>query len=216
MAFDKLVGNINSHNEAFKSLNLASGDRQSMLDTMREEAIDSPNAEVRDLAAKISDLLSEVYDLETRRDAILNAMIDTTLEAKGDTKALEEQVKSLKDTINAGTNYLKKLYGDAVLTALPPVESKRGKSTPGARSGATGQRRFRGVDVYVEGVLATSPDNNGVERSTFSAAAKVLGLKSVKPLQDVVVAEHTDDPEAWPAEFTVTYEGKAVRVVKQP
>lgn len=217
MAVQKISGEITERNSLYKSLTAATGDRQGMLDELREQAEKGENAqpEVNALAAQISDLLSQVYDLETQRDNYLNSQIDALVEASGvDPKVVETQIASLESTIKSGTNYLIGIYGADVTGYLPALEGKRTRKSGTGVPGASGQRRIRGVEVYVDGVKATTPDANGVQRSTFSAAAKALSLDSVKPLQGAYTDLYGTDPDKFPADTEFDFQGHKVRVVK--
>lgn len=216
MAVNKITGQVHERNSLHKALTAATGDRQGMLDELREAAEqgNNPDPAVNSLAAEISDLLSKVYDLETKRDAVLNAQIDATVDASGmDPKTVEAQIAALDEQINPGIKYLVGIYGPTVTGYLPAVEGKRTRKSSNL-PGSTGQRRIRGVEVYVDGTKATTPDANGVQRSTFSAAAKVLGLDSVKPLQGAYTDLHGTDPDKFPAEAEFDFDGHKVRVVK--
>jgi hypothetical protein len=219
MAVDRLVGQVNERNANLDRLNSIGGDRVTRLDSMRE-ALTSGEGDTAlvNLQKQIQTLLDKVGDLTEQRDKALNAQIDAEIATSDvDPKALEEQIKVQDNSIRQGTTYLVGLYGETVKVLLPEVKSRRGGSR--ATNGGSGKRRLRGFDVYVNDVICTSPDKDGKQRSSFSAAAKVIGLDSVDPLSEAYREAFGNDPDNFPptGEFTFTHgeDTFKVRAVRQ-
>lgn len=213
MAVDRLIAQVNDLNAAVAGYKAVAGDKFALLEQYREAAEQNENKDVRALAKQISDLLSQVNDLEEKRDAILNEQIDARLADAGDADALKEKVDTLNKAVKAGVSYLTGIYGEDVKGYLPEVARVSGRA--GGGNAGKGGRRLRGfAKVTVDGVVATAPDANGVQRSSFSAAAKALKLDSVKPLQEAYTNEFGTDNEKWPAVGTFTFDGHTIEATR--
>lgn len=118
--------------------------------------------------------------------------------------ALTEERTALQATVKAQIKSLAAEYGDKVTAALPAILSLKGG---GGGSSQTGIRRPRGFDVTVDGVLSTAPNNKGEQVSSFSAAAKVLGVSTSDVFAGYTASEG-EDAEKWEAGKTVAYSVK--------
>jgi len=169
---------------------------------------------VSELNEKIEKLQSALEDLLGKRTVAIEKVIDDeykkAVEASGvDPTALDEQLKA----VNATKRYLVSVYGDGVLEDTPKVEG-RGRS--GGSGSGTGGRRIRGFDVYVNGQLAGNKNKDGEIRSTFSAAAKVVGCETTE-LQRAFfeAAGNTDtNTESFPTVVEFDFKDAKIRAVK--
>lgn len=132
--------------------------------------------EFAEINAAIEELESKVESLKTRRLADSVPLITPAYEAavKGqgvDPEALKQNLASIR----AAAKYLTTMYGDDVLKNIPKAEGLRNSGG----GGATGGRRIRGFDIYIDGVKAEQKNAKGEMRSTFTAAAKVLDVEVV-------------------------------------
>lgn len=212
IALDRLRGNIEALNSKVSVLKAAQGDEQATLEALRDNP-PTPDAEA--LSKTISDLLSKVYDLEEKRDAILRPLVAEQMEkAKAGSDGVQAEVEELRKKVRVGSSYIKDLYGEAALAGLPTVSGLRAPSAGGA-GGGTGQRRVRGYDVWVDGTLATSRNAQGKEVSNLAAAAKQIDVSTEDLRNAFFSAAGSDDSKKWPAtvEFVVTKDGKNFSLV---
>lgn len=222
MALDRLVSQINARNEDVERLNATGGDRITRLDSLRSDLTEGKGSpDLLNLQRQIDTLEAKIGDLKEERDKALNKQIDEEIaNSDVDPKALEEAIKVADGNIRSGLNYATGIYGDDFKLLLPEQKPRKGsrRASGGGTGGGSGKRRLRGFDVYVNGVKATTPDKDGNQKSSFSAAAKVIGLDSVDPLSSEYRAKFGDDPEKFPAEaeFTFSHEGTdfAVKAVR--
>lgn len=224
MAVERLIAQTNARNVDVGRLNSVGGDRITRLDSMRSELAAGEgtyDASLVALVKQISTLEDKVADLKEQRDKALNAVIDAEVASSDvDPAALEEAIKAADANIRSGLNYATGIYGEDVKLLLPESTPRKGsRKGSSASGGGSGKRRLRGFDVYVNGVKATTPDKDQVQRSSFSAAAKVVGLDSVDPLSAAYRERNGEDPDKFPAEDTfpfthegATFEVRAVRV----
>lgn len=167
MQFEGLVEFIEKHNALVAQINAATGDRESLAESIRE-------------SDEFSDIREQIARLQDQLDAAVNEKVEQALaNASGDTEALTEQVKELKSLIRDGSGYYAKLYGKEAAEALPKVDRVKGQRTGG---GGGGGRRVRGYNVVVTiGEEVTEYDN-------FAGAAKALGLETAQ-LQEAFFAK---------------------------
>lgn len=145
-------------------------------DDFREHFV-STNPQFKDFNDQIEKLESQLESLKIRRLAQAEPLVDAAYKAAladtgVDLTALDEMLKK----INSTKRYLTQVYGEEALENIPPVE-KRKSSSAGSNSGEGG-RRIRGFNVYVDGVLAGAKNKDGVFKSTFSAASKMVGVET--------------------------------------
>lgn len=209
MAVDRLVAQINDRNAQVDRLNSVGGDRVSRLDALRAEVAEGKgDANVVAVQRQIDTLQEKIDNLKEDRDKALNAQIDAEIASSDvDPEALKEAVKVADSSIASGLRYAVGLYGEDVKLLLPDQKPLKGsRRSGGGTGGGSGKRRLRGFDVYVDGVKATTPDKDGNQKSSFSAAAKVIGLDSVDPLSAAYRERNGDDPEKFPAEDTFSFQ----------
>lgn len=214
MAKARLVETISQHNVLAGRVKAATGDEQTALEVLREN---SDNPEAQKITAAIEDLDNKREALFLKRDEILKPeaakMVEESKAGLGDSEA---KAADLLKTINAGKKYLSDLYGEAAIADLPAIVGKRRASS--GNQGGSGQRRIRGFDVYVDGVLATGRNGKGEQVSNMAAAAKTLGVDTEDLRNAFWEAAGTDDSSKYPATvtFTVTVtegEGDAAKPV---
>jgi hypothetical protein len=154
MQFEGLVEFIHQHNKLVSRINAATGDRDSLAESIRE-------------SDEFASIRNKIAELKEQLETAVNAKVDTALaNANEDTTAIQEEVKELKSTITSGTTYYKKLYKDDTVDALPKVERVKGQRVGGGGGG----KRIRGYNVIVTvGDEVTEYDN-------FAGAAKALGV----------------------------------------
>lgn len=209
LALKKYVADVEAYNvEVAKSKSVES------IDDFRETFAETW-AGVEEINAKIEQLKSALEDLLGKRTAkiepVLSEEYAKALEASGvDPEALDHQLKN----ITAGRKYLVSIYGDEVLAEAPKVEPRKGRG--GSGGGGGGGRRIRGFDVYIDGVLAATTNAKGETKSTFSAAAKELGVQTTD-LQRAFFenAGSTDlKSDNFPAVVEFDFNDKNIRAVK--
>lgn len=156
MQFEGLVQFINQHNELVAKINAATGDRDSLFESIAN-------------SDEFADLTNQIAELQEKLEAAVNAKVDGALaSATDDISGLTDEVKELKSTISAGTTFYKKLYHDDSVESLPKVDRVKGVRA----GGGTGGRRVRGYNVIVTvGDEVTEYDN-------FAGAAKALGVET--------------------------------------
>jgi hypothetical protein len=134
--------------------------------------------ELAEFNAKIEKLESALETLMAQRLAAATPLIEPAYQAAVansgvDIPALDAKLKDVKAT----KKYLEQVYGPEATEGTEKVES-RGK-VGGASTGSSGGRRIRGVEVYVDGKLASMENKEGKVVSNFSIAAKVVGVETV-------------------------------------
>lgn len=202
-AKNRLATAIEARNALVAQLRASQGDPQELLETLRETSTDEQVAKLRTQIEQLDDKREQLF---TKRDDLLKPIVE---QMRNDSAAGSEDVSAKADaldkTVRAGMNYLKELYGDASLEGLPAVLARKNRATPG-KGGGEGGKRIRGFDWSVDGVLQTSRDAKGVERSNTAAAAKELGIDTVALQEKFWEAAGTRDSDKYPArvEFTVT------------
>jgi hypothetical protein len=206
--YSSLLSDYNSQVALAKSVD----SRDSFAESFMANAPD-----LADINEKIERLEAALEDLLSKRLIAATPLIEPAYEAavKGagvDPEALKQQLA----TVRATAKYLTTMYGDEVLADTPKIETLR---TSGG-GGSTGGRRIRGVEIYIDGVLSGTKNKDGVFKSTFSSAAKQLGVETVD-LQRAFFAEAGQEDvksESFPTivEFGfVSEDGEhVVRVVK--
>jgi len=109
------------------------------------------------------------------------------------------------------------------LSALTVLAGKKKSTTAGSAQGrGAGGMKIRNVNVYVQDpeskkyVLATLKDKDGKEKSTITAAAKVLGVTPTAIQGIYLSAAKTSDPKTAPevVEFSVKVNENTERMVK--
>jgi uncharacterized protein YutE (UPF0331/DUF86 family) len=169
---------------------------------------------VADINAKIEQLESALEDLLAKRmlkvEPVLSAEYAKALEASG---VNPEALKELLKTINGTKKYLVMMYGEAVLEDTPKVEARR--SAAGGNAG-TGGRRIRGFDVYIDGTLAAKENAKGEMKSTFSIAAKELGVETTELQRAFFEAAKSEDVKSddFPQVVDFVFKDKEIRVSK--
>jgi hypothetical protein len=179
LALDRYITTVESYNSQVLMAKSVES-RESFAETFMANA-----PELAEINNKIEKLEAALENLLTQRLVQATPLIDPAYEeaVKGagvNPEALKQQLA----TVRATAKYLTSMYGDDVLESAPKVEGFRAS---GGGSG-TGGRRIRGVDVYIDGVLAGTKNKDGVIKSTFSAAAKILEVPT-ENLQRAFFAE---------------------------
>lgn len=200
---ERLANTIKEHNALAARVKAATGDEQSLLETLREN---NDNADAQKITAAIEELDEKREKLVNRRDEILKPLAAKMIEdSKAGLGNAEAEAADLLKTINKGKGYLVDTYGEGADEGLPPVEGKR-RASSGGSGGGSGQRRIRGFDVYIDGTLATGRNGKGEQVSNMAAAAKTLGVDTEDLRNAFWQAAGTDDSAKYPpvVEFTVT------------
>jgi hypothetical protein len=212
IALEKYTTMLEAYNKVV-TLAKSVDSRESFAESFMENA-----PELLDINEKIEKLEQAIESLKMERLKTANPLIDAAYEeaVKGagvDPEALKQQLS----TVRATAKYLTTMYGDEVLEGTPKVETLRGA---GASTG-TGGRRIRGVEVYIDGVLAGTKNKEGVIKSTFSAAAKMLDVDTVDLQRAFFTAAGQEDVKAdsFPTIVDFTFADKkgedhSLRVVK--
>ncbi|HET7713328.1 MAG TPA: hypothetical protein VFK94_02735 [Patescibacteria group bacterium] len=202
-AKNRLATTIEQRNALVAQLKATQGDPQELLEALRETSDDPQIVKMRE---QINTLNDKLYELETKRDEALKPLVEQMrAEAAQGSEGVSEKADALDKTIKAGMNYLKELYGEAALEGLPSVLPRKNRATPG-KGGGEGGKRIRGFDWTVDGILQTSRDAKGVERSNTAAAAKAIGVETATLQEKFWEAAGTRDSAKYPArvEFTVS------------
>jgi hypothetical protein len=180
LALERYVATVESYNgQVILAKSVES--KESFGETFMENA-----PELAEINAKIEKVESALESLLSERLLMATPLIEPAYEAavKGagvNPEALKQQLA----TVRATAKYLTSMYGDEVLADTPKVEGFR---TSGGGGAGTGGRRIRGVEVYIDGVIAGTKNKEGVVKSTFSAAAKALEVETTA-LQRAFFAE---------------------------
>jgi hypothetical protein len=212
-AKNRLAATIEQRNSVVAQLKATQGDPQELLETLRDTSDDERIVKMRQ---QIDTLNDKLLELETKRDELLKPLVEQMrAEAAKGSEGVVEKADALDKTVKAGINYLKELYGEGALEGLPVVIPRKNRATPG--KGGEGAKRIRGFDWHVDGVLKTSRDAKGVERSNTAAAAKEIGVETLALQEKFWEAAGTRDSDKYPArvEFEVTVgEGEAAKTHK--
>jgi len=212
-AVTRLIATINQRNELVAQIKAAGGDIESLIDEIKEGDDDEKVVKTREMITQLEDRLTQAqaalheYASQKANERVKDRSVDLA--------ALNTQADALDSKIKSGVKYTEMEFGPATKSALPHLTARKGRANP-VKSGE-GQRRIRGMDVYVDGTHATSKDAKGVERSNFSAGAKLAGVET-RALQEAYwTAAGTRDvntlADGHIARFTVTdAEGKAHEV----
>jgi hypothetical protein len=170
--------------------------------------------ELAEFNAEIERLDSELESVKMRRLIEATPLIEPAYQkALSEVGVDPEAVKTLRKEIAAGSKFLTVSYGDDVLEGTPKPEQMR---VTGTASGTGTSRRIRGFDIFVNGEKATLKNAEGILKSTFTAAAKVLDVP-VPELQEAFIKEAGSEDyrnEAFPTIVDFDFNGKNIRVVK--
>lgn len=207
-----------------KSLNdeigALTGKTSAMKDALKESfGNDSDSSdEDKKLAAVIEELGTKLLKAESVRDAKIEAKIAETLANGAETVAPKVAKRDeIRKSVNALRQILSSTYGDDALFGLPKISG----SGSGAVAGASGQVRLRGLNVSVNGTLATSKDKDGNEKSSLSAGAKLAKVETTVLRDAFYSAAGTKDANSFPesTDFQIVGSDNAtynVNVSKQP
>lgn len=211
-ALARLIDTINQYNNIAAQVKAATGDPQSLLDTLRTS---SDDPQVQKLTAAIEELDNKREALWNKRDEILKPIVEAKVtEAKSGMGDSEAVAKDLLKTVRSGQKYITDLYGEAHLESVPKVLNTR--TSTGSSDGRSGQR-VRGFDVFVDGNLVTQEtkkDGKTVVSSNLAVAGKQIGVETADLREQFQAAAGTTDPKAYPAvvEFAISAgEGDARR-----
>ncbi len=206
--YEAAVAEYNKEVSKLKSVESIEDFTQSFAETW--EGVADLNANIEKLNQALEALLAERIAkitpvvVEEYKKAVESTGVNTT--------ALDEQLKFIRSTMK----YLSGIYQAEDLESLPKPEARSKGGNTAGNSGATGGKRIRGFDVRVNGVLAQMKNAQGVMKSTFTAAAKVIGCQ-VSELQEAFFSaagmEDTSNDE-FPALVEFQYKDHNVRVSK--
>jgi hypothetical protein len=183
LALAKYVDSVNQYNvevEKAKSVSSIEDFRETWIET------DPQFAEVNEKIEKLESMLETLKGQRTvAAEPLLTEAYKAAVESAGvNITAMDE----LKKLIDSTRKYIVNVYGPETLEDTPKVEGRKGSGG----TSATGGRRIRGFDVYVNGELAGAKNSKGEFKSTFTAAAKVLGVDTTD-LQRAFFAEANND-----------------------
>lgn len=212
---ERLSATIDEHNKVVGQLKATQGDPSALIETLRSTPVDDAN--ITKAQEKYEKLYTAWEQASKELDDLLKPYVEKVLaDSKGEVERLEDTLKALADKIRSGLKYFVETYGDANASDLPKVESKRGTGvSAGSGAGASGQRRIRGFDFYVNGTLATMRNAQGEDRSNMAAAAKVVGVDNNAMRDAFFKAQGTDDSSKYQDKvtFTVSHDGKEFTVL---
>ena len=205
VALQRYTDQVNAYNaEVVKAKSVSSKEEFEAAWLTSDPTFAEFNAKIEKLeSVKSERLIAATPLLEAAyAEAVANAGVDPA--------ALDEQRK----VINATVKYLTSIYGEAVLANTPEIE-RRGRTSGGGGAPAGG-RRIRGFDIYVDGTLAATKNAKGEVKSTFSVAAKQLGVETVDLQRAFFEAAGSDDVRAddFPTVVEFDFSDKSVRAVK--
>lgn len=202
MFAERLISEIEQHNEIVAKIKASSSNLDDVMDSVRASD-DKTVVKARD---RIESLNAELEKVETSLREYVKAQAEKILADKKDTdtSGLDSERKDLAAKISQGVNYLAGETGvDKKALPLPKVATLRGMSS-GEGSGSGG-RRLRGFTVSVDGKDALLGG-----KSSFSAAAKVLNTDTPTLQASYFKAAGTEDAEKFPARVEFTFDGHAV------
>jgi hypothetical protein len=193
LTFNMLAGFIKERNALVGRVNAASGDRESLTESIRESD-DDP-----EIVAKREAWAQAYEDLM----ALVTPKVEEVLaNSQGSTTEYEEKIKEIDAKLKPGVTYFKKLYQDSnpgVVEALPSQDRLKGASV--GRTGAGG-RRVRGFNVVI------TADGETEEFENFASAAKFLDVETAELQKRFFEKAGTDVLKDVPDEvnLTVNYE----------
>lgn len=159
LQFDTLVEFIGKRNAIVAQINAATGDRDSLAESLRES--DDEN---------IANLRVQIAELQDQMDAIIKEKVDALLEnASGNVEALTKELDEWNEKIKPGVKYYKMLFTDGTADFFPKQDRVKGVRTS---SGGGGGRRIRGYNVVV------TIDGEETEHENFTNAAKQLDVET--------------------------------------
>lgn len=197
---EQLVTQIEAHNAIVAKIKASSSNLDDVMDSVR--AGDDPKVvAARD---RIEKLNADLEKVETSLREYVKAEAEKVLanQKETDTSGLDEERKALSHQIGQGVGYLAaEVKVDKKALPLPKVATLRGMSS----GDSSGGRRLRGFTVSVDGKEARLGD-----KSSFSAAAKVLNTETAALQAAYFKAAGTEDAEKFPVRVEFTYDGHAV------
>lgn len=207
LALDKYIATLKEYNSAV-SASKAVSSQEEFAEHFVENAPEL--AEFNDKIERLNQALEAVLAerLIAAQPLIAPAYEKAVSDAGVDLTVLDEQLKILRQS----AKYLTTMYGEAVLEGTDKIES-RGRSGGG---GGGGGRRIRGFDIYVNGKLSATKNAKGEMKSTFSSAAKELGVQTVDLQRAFFEAAGSEDPndDSFPTVVEFDFGDAAVRAVK--
>lgn len=170
VALQKYIDTVTEYNKAVVAAKSVSSKEEFEAQWIENDPI---FAEENEKIEKLQSALESVLGARVAKAApLLEEAYAKAVAASGvDLTALDEQLKLIRTT----SKYITSIYGDDALEGAPDVE-RRAKGAGG--SGHSGGRRIRGFDIYVDGKLAATKNAKGEMKSTFSVAAKELGVET--------------------------------------
>jgi hypothetical protein len=161
----QLAGLIGQRNSLVAQANAASGDRQSLADSITETSDDAEIVQAREAR---DEAIMRLHSLVTPK---VNEIMENAEGSKAET---EEKVKELDKKVRTGLTYYKSLYtNEDFVKAMPSLVRVKG----GAGTTGSGGRRIRGYEVEAE----VDGEVTGFEN--FATLAKWLNVETTV-LQD--------------------------------
>lgn len=208
---EELSKDIETYNTNVAARNAKFGDFQTAKETIYES--DEPSmVKARSL---LEELKSKIEDLESKRMQRAREIFEASRSGNAEEEtALNTAIEEARKRIKSGRDFLSGQNADA-LTLLPKMSGARSGSGTGKGEGG---RKIRGMEVYVNGELATTKKTTGPDKgktvSSFSAAAMKIGVPTSNLQAEYFKAVGTDNKEQFPAtaEFTYTHDGKDYKI----
>lgn len=200
---EKLTADITERNSLVKLVLAAQGDKQAMLETLRE----NPPADHAKLAAAMEAAYSQYEKLSAQLNEKLAPVVDERMVAgAANSEADAAKLDAIDKVVKSGLTYLKNSYGDEIVNDLPEVLNRKNRSSGDGEG--NGGRRIRGFDVSVDGKLVTIKDGKNVERSNLAAAAKATGVDTATIQTKFFEAQETKDVADFKERVEFTVNGK--------
>ena len=203
---DMLANLIGDYNQVVTQLRTLTGDLLTVRDAVMADRTDEKVAKVLDEIEKYNS------EIEKRKAAL------TTYATEKAKKKIEEQhdpklaaeLSAKADVLDKTIKPLRKSFlvmaGDDAKSLLPDILSVKSGTATGSGSSQEGVRRLRGFKVSVDGKLAQLKNNKQELVSSFSAAAKVIGVPTETLQQKYMDTVGSSDAANFPTGKEVTFE----------
>lgn len=208
---EELVKDIEDYNSNVAARNAKFGDFQ----TAKETIYESDEPTMVKARTMLEELKSKIEDLEQRRMEKAREIFEASRSGNAEEEtALNIKIDEAKKRIKSGRDFLAGHNEDA-LTLLPKISGARAGTGTGKGEGG---RKVRGLEVYVNGDLATTKKTAGPDKgktvSSLSAAATKIGVPTSALQSAYFAAAGTELQAELPAscEFTFTHDGKDYKI----
>jgi hypothetical protein len=175
MQFTMLDGFIKQRNGLVAKANAAHGDRQTLMEQIRENDTDPDIVEAREQMSAWSEKLNKLVEPKVE---------DFIADSAGCVAETEEEIKNIDSKLKPGLNFYKKSYDDDTAEHFTSQARLQGATV---RSGGSGARRIRGFSVEI------TVDGEARNFDNFTQAAKHLDVDTSDLQSEFFKAAGNDD-----------------------